>query len=76
VPGDNPRDDLTQPLTIRQRELLPELREGHLLRALGWNRAAANRWGGALSGWNIGHLLADRRADVDTTVRVLTKPIH
>src|SRR5512145_2450026 len=67
VPCDDPRHDLTQTPTLLRRQRDPELRQRYLLRALGWGGAEASRWGGPLSGLNIRHLLADRRADVDTT---------
>jgi len=76
VPGDDTCHDLTQTPTRLQRERLPELRQRRLLRALGLGDAEGYRRGGLLSGLSIRYLLNDRRADIDTTVRALTKPIH
>jgi hypothetical protein len=76
VPGDDPCHDLTQTPTRLQRERLPELRQQRLLRVLGLGDAEGYRRGGLLSGLYIRYLLNDRRADIDTTVRALTKPIH
>ena len=76
MPGDDTCHDLTQTPTRLQRERLPELRERRLLRVLGLGDAEEYRRGGLLSGLYIRYLLNDRRGDIDTTVRALTKPIH
>ena len=76
MPGDDTCHDLAQTPTRLQRERLPELRERRLLRALSLGGAEGYRRGGLLSGLYIRYLLNDRRADIDTTVRALTKPIH
>ena len=74
--GDDTRQDLTQTPPRLWRKYLPELRQRCLLRALGLGEAEGHRRGGLLSGLYIRYLLKDRRADIGTTVRALTKPIH
>ena len=76
VPDDSPSQDRAQIPSMLCRHRLPPRRRRYLLRLPGVRRMLGRRRGGGGVGLHRHPLLRERRADVDTIVRALTRPIH